>query len=368
MSDTEVLKCIGCGAPLQSEDPSAPGYVPEHNLFKEDVVCQRCFRLKNYNEIQDVGLDSDDFLDLLNSLADQKCIVVNVVDVFDFEGSFINALKRIVGNKKIILAANKIDLLPKQINKRRLKEWLKKTSRKYGLVAEDVVLLSSKKGQGIEDLLDAINRIRQDEDIYIVGTTNVGKSTLINKLIERTMGEKDVITTSRFPGTTLDMIDIPLDETHFMFDTPGIIQAHQMTHYVTDKELKTIMPKSEIKQRVYQLNEGQTLFFGGLARIDYVSGGKRPLICYFSNELNIHRTKTEKANDLWRNQLGSVLAPPSDPDQFDLEQVKAVRLETGKEKKDVMIAGLGFITIEAGAKVIVRVPKAVDVILRKSIM
>ena len=128
------------------------------------------------------------------------------------------------------------------------------------------------------------------------------------------------------------------------------------------------MPKNEVKQRVYQLNEGQTLFFGGLARIDYVVGGKRPLICYFSNNLKIHRTKTEKANDLWRNQLGSVLTPPSDPTQFDLDNVKAVRLETGKEKRDVMIAGLGFITIDAGAKVIVRVPKNVDVILRNSIM
>ena len=66
------------------------------------------------------------------------------------------------------------------------------------------------------------------------------------------------------------------------------------------------MPNKEIKQRVYQLNEGQTLFFGGLARIDYVSGGKRPLVCYFSNNLMIHRTKTEKADVLWKTQLGSL--------------------------------------------------------------
>lgn len=366
MDDT--LKCIGCGAPLQSEDKNAPGYVPEHNLFREDVICQRCFRLKNYNEIQDVGMDSDDFLNLLNGLAERQGIIVNVVDIFDFEGSFINALKRIVGNKKIILVANKLDLLPKQINKRRVKEWLKKTARKYGMEAEEVVLISAYKGWGIEELLTTIDKHRNNNDVYIVGTTNVGKSTLINKLIEESVGEKNVVTTSRFPGTTLDMIDIPLDETSFMFDTPGIIQAHQMTHYVSDKELKVIVPKNEIKQRVFQLNEGQTLFFGGLARIDYVSGGKRPLVCYFSNELNIHRTKTEKANDLWRNQIGNVLTPPSDPTQFDMNETKAVRLETGKEKRDVMISGLGFITIEAGAKVIVKVPKNVDVILRNSIM
>ncbi|OEL02230.1 ribosome biogenesis GTPase YqeH [Staphylococcus succinus] len=368
MNETEILKCIGCGAPLQAEDPDAPGYVPEHNLYREDVICKRCFRLKNYNEVQDVGLESEDFLNLLNGLAEKNGIIVNVVDVFDFEGSFINAIKRIVGNKKIILVGNKMDLLPKQINKRRVKEWLKKTARKYGLEAEYVVLISAEKNEGIEDLLTSINTLRNHEDVYIVGTTNVGKSTLINKLIERSVGEKDVVTTSRFPGTTLDMIDIPLDEKTFMYDTPGVIQAHQMTHFVTENELKTIMPKKEIKQRIYQLNEGQTLFFGGLARIDYVSGGRRPLVCYFSNELNIHRTKTENANELWRNQLGSLLAPPNNPENFDLQDIKAVRLETGKEKRDVMISGLGFITIDEGAKVIVRVPKNVDVVLRNSIM
>lgn len=258
--------------------------------------------------------------------------------------------------------------MPKQINHRRVKEWLKRSAKKYGLEAEEVVLISAEKGWGIEDLLTAINQNRDHEDVYIVGTTNVGKSTLINKLIELSVGEKDVVTTSRFPGTTLDMIDIPLDETSFMYDTPGIIQEHQMTHLVTEKELKTIIPKKEIKQRVYQLNESQTLFFGGLARIDYVSGGKRPLICFFSNDLNIHRTKTEKANELWKNQLGDLLTPPNNVSNFNLKNIKTVRLETGKEKRDIMISGLGFITIDSGAKVIVRVPKNVDVVLRNSIL
>ena len=43
------------------------------------------FSSKNYNEVQDVGMDSDDFLNLLTGLSDKKGIVVNVVDVFDFE-------------------------------------------------------------------------------------------------------------------------------------------------------------------------------------------------------------------------------------------------------------------------------------------
>lgn len=95
---------------------------------------------------------------------------------------------------------------------------------------------------------------------------------------------------------------------------------------------------------------------------------KRPLICFFSNDLNIHRTKTEKANELWKNQLGDLLTPPNNVSNFNLKDIKAVRLETGKEKRDIMISGLGFITIDSGAKVIVRVPKNVDVVLRNSIL
>ena len=93
---SETLKCIGCGAPLQSEDKNAPGYVPEHNMFREDVICQRCFRLKNYNEVQDVGMDSEDFLNLLTGLSDQKGIVVNVVDVFDFEDHSLTRLSELL--------------------------------------------------------------------------------------------------------------------------------------------------------------------------------------------------------------------------------------------------------------------------------
>ncbi len=365
---TETLKCIGCGAVLQSTDPQKPGYVPKASMGKEDVICRRCFRLKNYNEVQDVGMDSDDFLELLNSLSNKPGIVVNLVDVFDFEGSFINAIKRIVGNKKIILAANKVDLLPKQINKRRVTEWLRKSAKNYGLYPEDVCLISAHKGFGIDELLQTIEKHRDGQDVYIVGTTNVGKSTLINRLIEQSVGEKDVVTTSKVPGTTLDMIDIPIDDQSDLYDTPGIIQAHQMTHFVTTKELNIIMPKKEIKQRVYQLNELQSLFIGGLARVDYLKGGKRPLVCYFSNELHIHRTKLEKADQLWKTQLGSLLTPPSQPQDFNFEQLNTIHLNTGNEKKDIMISGLGFVTVDAGAELDVTVPKNVEVTLRPSIM
>ena len=41
----------------------------------------------------------------------------------------------------------------------------------------------------------------------------------------------------------------------------------------------------KLSQRVFQLNEEQTLFFGGLARFDYIKGGRRSFICYLANEI-----------------------------------------------------------------------------------
>lgn len=110
---TETAKCIGCGATLQSEHPNEAGYVPKSSLHKEDVICKRCFRLKNYNEVQDVDLTSDDFLNMLKSLHNEDGLIVNVVDVFDLEGSMIHRLKDIVGKKKVILVANKMDIFTK---------------------------------------------------------------------------------------------------------------------------------------------------------------------------------------------------------------------------------------------------------------
>lgn len=43
----EKLHCIGCGTVIQTEDPKEPGYAPASSLEKEDVICKRCFRLKN---------------------------------------------------------------------------------------------------------------------------------------------------------------------------------------------------------------------------------------------------------------------------------------------------------------------------------
>lgn len=367
---TEAIKCVGCGVSIQTEQPNELGYAPSPALEKEHVICQRCFRLKHYNEIQDVSLTDDDFLRILNGIGQTDALVVKIVDIFDFNGSWLPGLHRFVGQNKVLLVGNKADLIPKSVKADKLVHWMKYSAKQLGLQPTEVFLISAAKGGGIQELASAIEQYREGKDVYIVGCTNVGKSTFINRMIKEFSDEaENVITTSHFPGTTLDLIDIPLDEQSSMYDTPGIINHHQMAHFVNKQSLKVITPTKEVKAKIFQLNEQQTLFFGGLARLDYMSGGRRSLVCYVSNHINIHRTKLEKADELYENHLGELLSPPSPEELETFPELVRHEFMIREPKTDIVISGLGWVTVnEPGAKVAVHVPKGVSASLRKSLI
>ena len=365
---TERL-CDGCGAALQSEDKNKAGFVPESALQNEHIICRRCFRLKHYNEVQDVDYSDDDFLRMIHQISNTNSLVVNIVDIFDFNGSFISGIKRLTGNNPVLLVANKVDLLPKSTNRNRLIHWMKKMAAEQGVKVVDVFLISAAKGIGFDEVETAMEEYRQDKDIYVVGCTNVGKSTFINQLIQRTSGTDDAITTSYFPGTTLGFIEIPLDDTTSLFDTPGIVNRHQLVHYVSEQDLKLITPKKELKPKVYQLNDGQTLFFGGFCRFDFQKGMKQSIICYFSNQLMIHRTKLEKADEFYQNHVGELLQPPNSDTLKKLPGLVAHTFKIPHEKTDVVIPGLGWFTIsEGGISITVHAPKSIQISLRPALI
>lgn len=362
-------QCSGCGVTIQSLDKDKLGYAPEAALKKDQVICQRCFRLKNYNEIQDVSLTDDDFLKILHGIGSTKALVVKIVDIFDFTGSWLPGLQRFVGNNPILLVGNKVDLLPKSVKHQKVVQWMKETANELGLKPMDVHLISAEKGIGIKELASAIEQYRKNQDVYIVGCTNVGKSTFINRLIkEFSEEESDIITTSQFPGTTLDLIDISLGNAT-LYDTPGIINHHQMAHFVNERGLKIISPKKEIKPKVFQLNPSQTLFFGGLARFDFLSGNRTSFTCYLSNNLYIHRTKLENAEELYQSQLGDLLQPPDQEQVQQFPELVKQEFFIKDGKKDIVFSGLGWVTINSpGVKVAAHVPKGVGVSVRNSLI
>lgn len=365
----QQFSCIGCGVAIQTEDSKILGYAPPSALEKEEIICQRCFRLKNYNEIQDVSLTDDDFLKILHGIGETNGLIVKIVDIFDFSGSWLQGIQRFVKGNPILLVGNKSDILPKSVKKQKLINWMKREAKELGLKPIDVCLVSSTRGHGIREVAELIDEYRDGQDVYVVGCTNVGKSTFINRMIKEVAGVNDVITTSHYPGTTLDLIEIPLDNGASLYDTPGIINHHQMAHYVDKRDLKLLSPKKEIKPKVFQLNESQTLYFGGLARLDYVAGGREALVCYIPNELTIHRTKLENADSLYEKHAGELLTPPRKEEVETFPKLIPHEFSISEGKTDVVFSGLGWVTVNnPGKKIVAYAPKGVNVTLRKSLI
>lgn len=124
-------------------------------------------------------------------------------------------------NKPIILVSNKIDGLAVETA----------SIDFYSLALGEPVQISATHGKGIKDLLARIDKLIPQADkehaeeekgitIAIVGRPNVGKSTLVNRIL----GEQRVVVFDE-AGTTRDSIDIPFEKNQQQFtliDTAGM--------------------------------------------------------------------------------------------------------------------------------------------------
>lgn len=364
------LVCIGCGAHIQTSNPDELGYTPDSALRKGlesgELYCQRCFRLRHYNEIAPVNLTDDDFRRLLSQISETDSLIVYVMDLFDVNGSLIPGLHRFIGDNEVLLVGNKEDILPKSLKRPKMKEWLRQQAFANGIRPIDVLLTSAKNRNEVSNLFEAIEKYRKGRDAYVVGVTNVGKSTLINQLIAIKNNIKDLITTSRFPGTTLDKIEIPFDEESSLIDTPGIVHREQMAHVLEPEDLKYAAPQKTIKPRVFQLNGDQTLFMGALARFDY-QRSNGPVVAYFENNLDIHRTKLENADQFYEKHAGELLTPPTNGNFEKLPQLIKHNFSVS-EKSDIVFEGLGWISVPAGAVITGWAPEGISVITRKAMI
>jgi ribosome biogenesis GTPase A len=203
--------------------------------------------------------------------------------------------------------------------------------------------------------------------------TNVGKSTLMNRLLERLAADdvdkpekKREVTTSPYPGTTLDTISVPLGDGGFLIDTPGLIHGKRLIHFLVPEDLRRVVPRRRIRPKIYQLEPAQTLFFGGLARLDFRGGPRQSFVCYVSDDVRIHRTKLARADDVYREHAGELLSPPGRAGYSAYPALTKRRLQV-KKGQDVAIAGLGWIAVKGErAELDLWVPKEIAVAVRES--
>ena len=75
-------------------------------------------------------------------------------------------------------------------------------------------MISALTGFGVQSLISKISGLMSEHNldgVYVVGGANVGKSTLLNKMVGGKRGEGKA-TESQLPGTTLDILKLKLKE------------------------------------------------------------------------------------------------------------------------------------------------------------
>ncbi|MFA7378248.1 MAG: GTPase [Bacilli bacterium] len=274
-----IRRCYSCGVVLQSKDHDKDGYVEKEllqDLSKGVLFCQKCFHSEKYNlSPREASLDHE-FFTLIADAQATDALIVYVINLFSFEAGFIRALNHWLSGLDILVIANKRDIIPQDVSDEALKEYVAHRLRVEKLKVLDVKLVSASENYNIRDVIDAIKELRRRRDVYIIGQKHSGKTTLMETFLKeyKNVSRTNIIT-QNYPGTNLKVMQIPIDQSTYFYDTPGLGNDNSILEKVEKQVLKSVVPIKRVEKRLYTLNKDQSLFIGGLARIELVEGEKQ---------------------------------------------------------------------------------------------
>lgn len=339
MNEIETVKtCTGCGVILQDQNVLQEGYTTS----LENDICQRCFRMKNYGEYQMIAKSNDEYIEILKSVGETKDLVLYITDLLNLEKN-IEQIRSIIPNK-MILVLNKKDVLPKSVKETKLISYLEEKNVHF----EEVIVISANKNYNIDYLLKRIKYHQTSKKVYVVGHTNAGKSSLINKLIQNYSDNVQELTMSPLPSTTLNTVTIEINEYLTLIDTPGLVETGSILNHIDPNMVKKISPKKEIKPKTFQLKPNQSIIIEDFVRIDYVEGEKNSFTLFVSNDLKVKRLLNASNKD-------------------DLKDLNKITYAV-KYDEDLVITGLGFVKIVNKGLIDVYIDKNVDTFMRKSLI
>jgi GTP-binding protein len=224
----------------------------EPGITRDRIYGRGEWRGREFNLVDTGGIIPDDkeliprnILTQARTALEEASLILLVVDAragitaLDEE---LAELARVTGTP-VFVAANKVDSLKLEADSLEFERW--------GLNA--VFPISAEHGNGVAELLDAALDILIAPEVHkpdhkeirlaIVGRPNVGKSSLINRLL----GEDRVIV-SPIPGTTRDAVDTELEyqDSHFrLIDTAGIRRKGK-TELVAEK-ISVVMARRNLE-------------------------------------------------------------------------------------------------------------------------
>ena len=304
--------CIGCGSKFQTLDKNKEGYI-NPKVYDKAALCERCFKIKYYGEAY-VTDNPKDKTSLIKMINDSKKSVVYLVDTLTLSKESLSVIDSL--SNKVYLVLTKRDLLPKSVKNSKLKEYISNLT-----LIKDVFVISALKNNGVTELYNELIK-NNEKSVYVIGYTSSGKSTFINKLLTLN-GKSGNITTSSLPNTTLECINIKLNDKLTLIDTPGFVSENSSYNFIDVDIYKKMLPKSVIKPKVYTIKKDFMIILGDILRIENNSDNDINLVFYFKNEIKLNKMRSI------RNEL------LKDKDKLDVKV----------SDKDIILEGLGYIKV-----------------------
>lgn len=372
-------KCIGCGEKLQYDNPVLPGYIPKNILeTRDNIICKRCFRLKHYGENLEKEEEKDVYRLEVKKAISEADIVIPIFDIIDFESSFTNEIIDLLEDKTILALINKIDLLPSYIHISEVSKWVNYYFNENNFFPSDIAFVSAEKKYGVNGIFRKIqyiakNILKKKLDtkikIAIMGVSNVGKSRLINLLLD-----KNSSTVSKFSGTTKKNIKNIKNTKEFkleIIDTPGLIPDGRLSDLLNSDMSYKLVPSGEISRKTYRLKEKMMFMMSNLAYFEVLSNPKNKnssiVSVYASKEVKFHVTNKNKVDELYSNLNFFNLLDEENYEKYNKNEF-ITREYIIDENEDLVISGLGYIEVKRGPlEVRLHLPKYVKVVVRKSI-
>ena len=365
-------KCAGCGIELQFEDKNREGYVPKEKFMtEENLLCQRCYKIKNYGQNIGNNLKKEDYSKEVSDSIKKADIILPIFDIIDFEGSFTQEILDYLRDYRSIILINKIDLLPEFIHPAEIADWVKERLIEEDIVPDDIGFLSAKSKYGVNGIIRKIKNLFPDKKVkaVVMGASNVGKSSVINLLLG-----KDRITISKYSGTTLKAISNKIPKTDITItDTPGLIPEGRISDLISVETGLKLVPSGEISRKTFKPEENKVFMFDVICRFKILKNRNKneenykPIFSvYSSKNVKFHITKEERIEELLNGDFFE-LFQGKEKDKY-LQNKFITHIVEIQENEDLVIAGLGWVNVKRGPlKIELTVPEYAKVIVRPAI-
>ncbi len=353
----KVRRCLRCGAPLQSEDPLGEGYLsPETAKLEgqESFLCSSCYKEANWNENPSREEVSDALFSIVESAKEEKALFLYIIDVFSFEASFIERVAKAIDGEKILVLANKRDLLPPNADEGALKDYIAHQFHVNGIhsvTSDDVFLASISLNSDISMIVKEMNKRRKKHNVYLIGAAKSGKSAFINAFLLSYKNDSGrAIASLLYKRSGIQAMEIPLDRASSLFNVPGFPNDNSIFgHKETPKEV-LLLEGEPVKAVRYRLERRGSLFIGLLGHLDFVKGSRKsaPSVCYFAQKVDIKKIFPKRdINALFDKYIEKKVLKPRLPYLHSNKDFDAFEFAFDKnETRDFGIAGLGWVSVE----------------------